>query len=117
MIHVRDSSDGCRRKAQNAKKQLREDKSHSVKGGGHNEGITVDGGIPRGMKGALHVQSHLSPVLLCIITQSRAKSIAHYFVKVLIYDLRLIRGAMARGFISIAVSRAVFRKGTVFLPM
>ena len=63
MVHVRDSSDGHWRKpkAKNAKKQLREDKSHSIIGG-HHTGNGAAGDRLRGTDLALHVYSHLSCV-------------------------------------------------------
>jgi hypothetical protein len=63
LIHVRDSSDGHRRKpkAKNAKKQLREGKSHSMIGG-HDDGHGEAGNRQRGTDFALHVKSHLSSV-------------------------------------------------------
>jgi hypothetical protein len=63
LIHVRDSSDGHRRKpkAKNAKKQLREGKSHSIIGG-HSDGQGTAGDSQRGTDCALHIYSHLSSV-------------------------------------------------------
>ena len=63
MVHVRDSSDGhwCKPKAKNAKKQLREDKSHSIIGG-NGRGHFAVGDSLRGSVHALHVYSHLSSV-------------------------------------------------------
>jgi len=63
LIHVRDSSDGYWRKpkAKNAKKQLREDKSHSIIGG-HDRGHGEAGDRPGGKYFALHDYAHLSSV-------------------------------------------------------
>jgi len=74
MIHVRDSSDGDRHKqeAKNAKKQLREDKSHSIIDG-HGRGHIAAGGRLRGTDFALHVNSYLSSVFDTHYITFRAK--------------------------------------------